>query len=1061
MCPTSLKNKTIQAPKLDGRDARELVVQCEALAKQLTPDWTANWPTNKSESDPGITLFRLFALLGTYQIEQLNSVANQRMLAFLRYFGIVPRPPWSAKALLTFTHTPGTSSINLPEGTRVAYVPSEEATIKAETAEQEQAVQSNQPEHPERQILFQTTTPLMVVPAVLRAAYTLNPAQDRYLDQSPPAEQEPSAEKHYRLFGNQPTRMMDHLFLMADPLFAPSNAPDGFSLIITGENLIAAWFQLWFDGNGTPLPVDITARPDGSRLEVKFAPLPEDREPGTWQEAVDAVLGIEREEEPVEQEETETPDYWLVTRPMQGLPVLPRQGPLLPEITTLNTEVSTAVNFPEATYFNDIELDIKNGALPFGETPVEEDCFYIGSEQALGKPGAQVRIDFSLKTIVTPPGQEVTAILAWEYWNGTFWQGFSDNPEQNSFVNRSNNFYGDNLEGGTFISFNSPVIPLTTVGEQENHWIRARIVSGDYGREFDFEPLSPAQIIDQIPGAIMSWPARQELIKSLAKIPGFTFGYVINDSRYYPPFVQALHMSYQEQAELAQTVAYNNYEARNLFREPYEPLPGMAQAFLMGFEVAGFERYTVGKTLTLFFQLRRERAVGDSPKLDEIQSEKVIWTYYDGKTWQTMPVKDQTGGLIQNEIVSLELPADMRPGELFGSLLYWIRVENNDLYRKRGIRITGIWPNTVPAENYETIRNEILGSGQGEPNQRVALSQPFILERQQVAVIEPTAPTREAIEQAEADGQSLDPKTADQNSPQTQVHWTEVENFALSNSLSRHYTINRTTGEITFGNSVQGMTAPVGEDNIIATQYRSCRGLTGNVPANTITAQQESYPQVTTVTNHIPATMGRDGDTDSQVAQVGPWQMRNREQAVTSKDYEQLAIIADTAVSKASACSRPNGDIKVYIYAHTDTAAGKEPRPLPVVLESVAIYLRERMLTTLVDRLLVLPPDFLRIDLFISYSSDHSQARVQRAIHARLEEYFNLMTGGPCREGWDFGGDVDARDISDELTTSVADATDYKVTANGQELVQLTTNQLPILNEVTYKADRGGTAHAP
>ena len=73
--------------------------------------------------------------------------------------------------------------------------------------------------------------------------------------------------------------------------------------------------------------------------------------------------------------------------------------------------------------------------------------------------------------------ENISPVLSWEYWNSMGWVAFKE--EQHDLNDDTNNL----LKNGD-VSFKLPddLVP-TEVAGQENFWIRARIVSGDYGRE--------------------------------------------------------------------------------------------------------------------------------------------------------------------------------------------------------------------------------------------------------------------------------------------------------------------------------------------------------------------------------------------------------------------------------------------------------------------------------------------------------------------------------------------------------------------------------------------------
>ena len=69
---------------------------------------------------------------------------------------------------------------------------------------------------------------------------------------------------------------------------------------------------------------------------------------------------------------------------------------------------------------------------------------------------------------------------------------------------------------------------------------------------------------------------------------------------------------------------------------------------------------------------------------------------------------------------------------------------------------------------------------------------------------------------------------------ETWVLWKEVSDFFESMEKSRHYTIDRATGQIQFGDGTNGMIPPSEDDNIKEFSYQAGGGKQGNVKAGEI-----------------------------------------------------------------------------------------------------------------------------------------------------------------------------------------------------------------------------------
>lgn len=149
----------------------------------------------------------------------------------------------------------------------------------------------------------------------------------------------------------------------------------------------------------------------------------------------------------------------------------------------------------ETGFSNNQTLDLSKDFYPFGEEPVFNDTFYLAYGQVVNQLGTQAGDKVSLNVTLTTPGQAggsgatnpSPVTLRWEFWNGRQWitLGQSDNTNSSTGVktyNFQDNTQAFTRENGT-IEFDLPASVATNViNGVENHWLRVRLISGDYGQ---------------------------------------------------------------------------------------------------------------------------------------------------------------------------------------------------------------------------------------------------------------------------------------------------------------------------------------------------------------------------------------------------------------------------------------------------------------------------------------------------------------------------------------------------------------------------------------------------
>lgn len=109
-------------PNLDDRRWVDLVDEGRAFVLVYAPEWT-----DHNVHDPGITLIELLAWIAETDIYRVNRVPQARRRKFLELIGVTPKTPAGAAAIAAFHLRWQPKPIELPRGTELVEVDSEEA----------------------------------------------------------------------------------------------------------------------------------------------------------------------------------------------------------------------------------------------------------------------------------------------------------------------------------------------------------------------------------------------------------------------------------------------------------------------------------------------------------------------------------------------------------------------------------------------------------------------------------------------------------------------------------------------------------------------------------------------------------------------------------------------------------------------------------------------------------------------------------------------------------------------------------------------------------------------
>ncbi len=444
-----------------------------------------------------------------------------------------------------------------------------------------------------------------------------------------------------------------------------------------------------------------------------------------------------------------------------------------------------------------------------------------------------------------------------------------------------------------------------------------------------------------------------------------------------------------------QDVTTINQAAEDRF-EPFGTATAENSALLLGFEYSGpFPEVQVNLAVFLEEPSVKGAAVDCGVGSTQVfNSSQLVWEYWNGSSWAALAVlKDETVGFLRTGHIVLKTPVKGKMAKLVvnGSpWLYWIRARVLVSSWDSPPVAIAVRTNTVAARQAESVQDEVIGGANGEPNQVVRLAN------------RPVLAGSLTLEIDEGDGFT---------------RWTEVSDFFGSGKNDLHYVLNRTTGEVRFGNGERGAIPVANVDNpaanIVARAYRFGGGKRGNVAAMAIRTPMLAVTGIAEdeTGNLLPASGGRDEETLAQAKDRAPATLKANCRAVTPEDFEELAKHAgNVRRARALPLFHPNfpgtkvpGVVTVIIVPDND-----QPAPVPTqgLIRTVCAHLNQRRLLT--TEVYVTGPSYHEVEVRANIIAANSAdlAVVREAAEESLKLYFSPLAGGDDGLGWPFGGDI-------------------------------------------------------
>jgi predicted phage baseplate assembly protein len=489
---------------------------------------------------------------------------------------------------------------------------------------------------------------------------------------------------------------------------------------------------------------------------------------------------------------------------------------------------------------------------------------------------------------------------------------------------------------------------------------------------------------------------------------------------------------------LAYAVGTTKNKAVGQWFYPFGVFAREGSALLLGFDSpVVFTTQQVNLAVYVFSEGDRTAQTHCDLEIDQMPVPATLaWEYWDSRHWEPMSVdKDESRAFSRSGHVYVRGPGDKIKKDRIGDApepLYWIRCRLVRSTYESAPRLDMVLTNTVRATQAQTVRDEVVGGSDGRPGQTFRLANAPVVVRErapQVAGADGATVTVTSLHLEVDEGHGF-------------AAWQEVDDFYASAPDAPHYVLNRTTGEISFGDGRHGR-IPVANlsnpnSNIVAREYRYGGGKSGNVGAGAIKELQTFVDGIDSVTNLRAADGGAEEETVSDAKLRAPRELKSKGRAVTAQDFEDLAVATPgVRVRRAKALPLVHPkfpDAQIPGVVTVIIVPGSEaPNPMPseATIRIVCAHLNLHRLLT--SEVYVVAPRYhrVKIEADVVARSDADLAEVKNKLDENLKNFFHPLKGGDLGKGWEFGHDIFYSDV-------------YRIILQSPGVDRISNNQLVI-----------------
>lgn len=627
---------------------------------------------------------------------------------------------------------------------------------------------------------------------------------------------------------------------------------------------------------------------------------------------------------------------------------------------------------PDGVFDDMTELN-STALFPFGRTPLPYSSVYFSCSGVLGRKGSIVTFEFKnhynripindasenenidwkfvmKKTSFSKPKNYDVYIknVVWEYFGGSGWVRLFDDDRYGEVFNGSN-------DGSTVrITFRCP--------------------------DDISEVILPS-------GAAYAIRARVETVENFLKTTG---DYIMPQI-----FLPVFSYKYDTLPELSEAVVEDSLKLRS-------------HRFSEGSLRAASKLPEDGKCLNFVFSSKPDKqdirilfVSGNSGNLSSAAPEKkYVWEYLTAKGWKTLNCFDETKGLSETGLLTLNGNSGFCEAELFGRTGYWVRLRCSE-------------PESFPDRGkYEVFINcararNIVPCGEEYFNADSDNGYDCNLTKSGICTAEVRVDEMPVISRAEADRMIKDGEASpryDENGDLSQlwVKWHERKG-GLDSDLERTYILDRDNSRVSFDH-FKPPKKTFGEN--VTVSYTVCSGDGGNIDAMSEFAADSNRGLISRIYNPLKMSGGEGKESISSAIARSAAQLRLRSRVCTTADIEAAVKAADRSVLKVKAFGGRCGTGEYEPGAVTAAVLFRDPETFSEKRAALQKTLNG-MCSAVIrgGKISVVKPVEVRCGILadIAVRSSGSISRVQAEINAGLREYFDLEKGNIDKKGWAIG----------------------------------------------------------
>jgi hypothetical protein len=350
-----------------------------------------------------------------------------------------------------------------------------------------------------------------------------------------------------------------------------------------------------------------------------------------------------------------------------------------------------------------------------------------------------------------------------------------------------------------------------------------------------------------------------------------------------------------------------------------------------------------------------------------------------------------------------DFPPRIEDAQLRERIITWLRLRysttTSGSATQPTARLTWVGINAARITQVVSVFNELLGTGNGEPDQSFGLANtPVITESIRLVV--------EGSRGAEV--------------------WRLTDDLLAAAASDLVFSLDPEAGVVRFGDGLRGLRPPSG--GRISASYEYGGGLAGNVAIGAIKSSTDVRLQGGfTISNPLPTWGGDTGQSLAEAERSIPLVLRHRDRAVTEQDFRDVAQRTpgvDIGRVEVLPLFNPNqpdavaaGTVTVLAIPRFDPLRPRWPIPDRIFLKAICDYLEPRRLVT--TEVYLRGPVYrdVYVTVGLQVRAGHFRDIVRRDASARLYEYLSaLPPGGPDAMGWPLNKRLLKKDLEAVIT---------------------------------------------